>query len=52
MQNRNERECSEEKRIVEATTARVEISAGFVGPESQGGRGGLWRKDERKRTTG
>lgn len=49
-QNRNERECREEKRIVEETTARVEISAGFVGPESQGGEvvfGGKMRGKER-----
>lgn len=51
-QNTNEWECSEEKRNVEETTDRVEISAGFIGPESQGGQGGLWRKDEKKRTTG
>lgn len=35
-QNRNERECSVEKRDVEETTAREEISAGFVGAESGG----------------
>lgn len=47
-QNTNERECSEEKRNVEETTDRVEISARFFGPESWGGKVVFGEKMRRK----
>lgn len=43
-QNRNEREGSGERRNVEETTAREEISAGFIGAESQGARWSLEKR--------